>query len=93
MDPAERSDAAQQSPKIFVGNLGYRSGVEGLRNLFGKVGRVESVSVPIDYRHDGRNLGFAFVEMTRLEDAKQAKEVLEGAELDGRRLHLEWAKS
>ena len=48
--------------KLYVGNIPYASGEEDLRELFGKIGSVESVSIPTDMA-TGRPRGFAFVEM------------------------------
>lgn len=94
-DMSEASEIAQarHPTKLFVGNLAWGSGLEGLQALFATVGEVQSVSVPRDLRRRGRNLGYAFVEMRSVGDAKRAKHELEDAELDGRRIHLEWAKS
>jgi ATP-dependent DNA helicase RecG len=85
---------AQREPtKVFVGNLAYETGTEALRGLFSKVGEVVHVSVPRDYAQPGRNQGYGFVEMATSENAKRARSELESAELDGRRLRMDWAKS
>jgi ATP-dependent DNA helicase RecG len=78
---------------LFVGNLGFESDEGALRELFSGVGEVVEVTVPQAFEDNRRNRGFGFVEMASTDAAKRAKEALEGAELDGRCLRLEWAKS
>ena len=78
--------------KLYVGNLNYNTNEASLREAFGADGReVASVSVIID-RETGRSRGFAFVEMTTEEGAKQALAALDGQELDGRMLRINEAR-
>ena len=78
--------------KLYVGNLNYNTNEASLREAFGADGReVASVSVIID-RETGRSRGFAFVEMTTDEGAKQALAALDGQELDGRQLRINEAR-
>ncbi len=94
LDEDQESEAlSRQSTKLFVGNLAWQTKPDDVAALFGRIGEVGSVSVPLDYRRVGRNQGYAFIEMKHPGDAKQAKTDLEGAELDGRQIRLEWAKS
>jgi RNA recognition motif-containing protein len=57
--------------RLYVGNLPYDVTADDLRQLFGKVGTVEDVHLPLD-RQTGRPRGFAFVEMANDEQAKTA---------------------
>lgn len=86
--------ASRSEPtKVFVGNLAYETSAGGLRDLFARVGVVVEVNVPRHYRSPGRNRGYGFVVMASSADAKRAREQLEGALLDGRRISLEWGRS
>lgn len=77
--------------KLYVGNLSYDTTEDQLREKFTELGEVESVSLITD-RQTGRSRGFAFVEMTNEEDAKNAVENLTGQMLDGRALNVSVAK-
>lgn len=59
------------SKRLYVGNLPYSVTESGLQELFATVGEVTSVAVITD-RETGRSKGFAFVEMSTEEQAKQA---------------------
>jgi RNA recognition motif-containing protein len=68
---------------IFVGNLPFNVVEEELREFFEEYGEVESAKIIMD-RASGRSKGFGFVEMSNEDQAKQAIEELNGAEVDGR---------
>ncbi|KPL03303.1 MAG: hypothetical protein AMJ90_03315 [candidate division Zixibacteria bacterium SM23_73_2] len=74
-----------KSSKLYVGNLSYSIGENELRDLFSEFGNVVSVNILT-----GR--GFGFVELDSAEAAKNAKEALDGTELDGRNLRIDEAK-
>jgi RNA recognition motif-containing protein len=77
--------------RIYVGNLSFQTTEQGLSDLFGQHGTVNSVSIITD-RITGRSRGFAFVEMNDDSEAKAAMEALNGKELDGRPLRVAEAK-
>ena len=77
--------------KLYVGNIPYASGEEDLRELFGKIGTVESVNIPTDMA-TGRPRGFAFVEMSAEEEATKAITELNQTEFQGRRLTINEAR-
>lgn len=77
--------------RIYVGNLPFSSTEEELRDLFGQHGGVESVDVITD-RETGRSRGFAFVEMSEENAAKEAISALDGKELGGRPLRVNEAQ-
>jgi RNA recognition motif-containing protein len=77
------------SKKIYVGNLPFDSTEEGLRELFGKHGEVDGVSIISD-RDTGRSRGFGFVEMSS--GAQEAISALNGYSLGGRDLTVNEAR-
>lgn len=76
---------------IFVGNLSFQTSQQDLYTTFSQYGAVESVNVITD-RDSGQPRGFAFVEMTNLNEAKQAISELNGKELHGRSLNVNEAR-
>ena len=76
---------------IFVGNLSYQTTQQDLYTTFSQFGAVESVNVITD-RDTGQPRGFAFVEMSNANEAKQAISQLNGTELRGRALNVNEAR-
>jgi len=76
--------------KIYVGNLPFSATESQVRDLFGKHGNVQSVSL-INDRETGRPRGFGFVE---IEDSglEAALKALDGYEMDGRALKVNEAQ-
>ena len=77
---------------IFVGNLSFQTTQEDLLATFSKFGNVEQVKIVTD-RDTGQPRGFAFVEMTNAQHAQKAIAQLNGAELNGRPLNVNEARS
>lgn len=77
------------SKRIYVGNLPFSSTEQGLQELFGNHGEVESVKIVTD-RESGRSRGFGFVEMSN--GASEAISALNGHSLDGRSLTVNEAR-
>jgi RNA recognition motif-containing protein len=77
------------STNIYVGNLPFSATEEGVRNLFGAYGTVESVKLITD-RETGQLRGFGFVEMAR--GGEEAIAALHETDLDGRQLTVNLAK-
>ena len=76
---------------IYVGNLSFGTTENDLRELFGKLGDVEDVSIIMD-RGTGRSRGFGFVVMSDDAQSLEAIEKLNGHELDGRPLTVNEAR-
>jgi len=76
---------------IFVGNLNYSTTQEDLHAAFAQFGNVERVNVVTD-RDSGQPRGFAFVEMTDDNEARNAISQLNGAELNGRAMNVNEAR-
>ena len=77
--------------KLYVGNLPYSATQDSLEKLFGDIGEVNSVNLIVD-RDSGRSKGFAFVEMTRDNEADKAIHDLDGSMLDEREIKVNEAK-
>jgi RNA recognition motif-containing protein len=74
-----------------VGNLSYNTTELELREAFGQYGTVADAKVVMD-RETGRPRGFAFVEMSTEQEAKEAIAQLGGRELGGRALTVNEAQ-
>jgi RNA recognition motif-containing protein len=69
--------------KLFVGNLSFDTTELGLQDLFAAHGVVEDVNLVTD-RVTGRPRGFAFVTMSKPEEAQAAISALNGKNVNGR---------
>lgn len=73
------------SHNLWVGNLSNETADSDLMDIFGKYGALDSVTT-----YSSRN--FAFIYFKRLEDARSAKEALQGTVLLGSRIKIEFAR-
>ena len=77
--------------RIYVGNFGYATSEQELREAFEAHGQVQEISM-IQDRETGRPKGFAFVEMPTSAEAQAAIAALNGKEFDGRTATVNEAK-
>ena len=77
--------------RLFVGSLSYGVTTPQLEELFSQAGKIASVNLITD-KFSGQSKGFAFVEMTTEEEAKEAINRFNGVELDGRKIVVNEAK-
>ena len=77
--------------KLYVGSLSYDTTDASLKEAFSQAGTVESASVITD-KMSGRSRGFGFVEMATDEEAQKAIEMLNGVEVDGRKVTVNEAR-
>ena len=77
--------------KLYVGNFPYETGESELQELFGQFGSVDTVRIMRDMA-TGRARGFAFVEMTTVEEGQTAIARLNEYELGGRTLAVNEAR-
>uniref|UniRef100_A0A4W3J5X0 Transformer-2 protein homolog alpha-like n=1 Tax=Callorhinchus milii TaxID=7868 RepID=A0A4W3J5X0_CALMI len=61
-----------------------------LRDVFSRYGPLASINVVYDQR-TGRSRGFGFVYFENVEDSKEAKERVNGMELGGRRIRVDYS--
>jgi RNA recognition motif-containing protein len=73
------------STKLYVGNLNYKTTEEKLKEVFGQYGEVTSVNIL-----QGR--GFGFVEMATPESAQEARNKVNGTDLEGRKVIVNEAR-
>jgi RNA recognition motif-containing protein len=91
--PARKPESVEvTSPRLYVGNLSFDATESDLFELFNGVGHVQNAEV-VSYRHNQRSIGFAFVQMQTIEEAKRAVDELHDKEFLGRKLVVSGAKS
>ncbi|KAJ8899659.1 hypothetical protein K2173_019355 [Erythroxylum novogranatense] len=78
-----RYDDRYANTRLYVGHLGSRTRSRDLEYVFSKYGRVRDVDMKRDY---------AFVEFSDPRDADDARYHLDGKDLDGSRIIVEFAK-
>ena len=79
------------STKLYVGNLPYQVTESDLQALFESAGQVNTINIMRD-RATGQARGFAFVEMTDEEGARNAISSLDQRPFGGRNLTVNEAK-
>jgi len=77
--------------KLFVGGLSWNTDDRALEDAFGKFGRLDSAKVIID-RNSNRSKGFGFVTFSARNEAEEAVNALNGSELDGRTIRVDFAQ-
>ncbi len=80
------------SERLYVGNLNYEVTEGDLFDLFSGAGKVQNAEV-VCHRHTQRSKGYAFVEMTTIDEARRAAEKLHDQDFMGRKLAVTGAKS
>lgn len=78
-----RYDDRSGNTRLYVGRLSSRTRTRDLEDLFNRYGRVRDV----DLKHD-----FAFIEFSDPRDADEARYYLNGRDLDGSRIVVEFAR-
>lgn len=77
--------------KLYIGGLSYNTTEDALKDAFAQAGSVTSATIIMD-KMTGRSRGFGFVEMSNDEEAKNAIDMWNGKELDGRTLTVNEAR-
>ncbi len=80
-----------ETNKLFIGGLSWGLDWQEVKDVFKEYGEVTFVKVIKD-RETGRSKGFGFVEFSNIEDAIKAKEAMDGAEVDGRTIKVDYAQ-
>ena len=82
---------AEPNPKLFVGGLAWAATDEDLKSAFAEFGEVVSASI-VRFPDTGRSKGFGFVEYATTEEAETAKKELDGKEIVGRKIMIDFAR-
>ena len=77
--------------RLYVGNLPFSIQEDSLSEVFSEGGPVSSVRIITDPA-TGRSKGFGFVDMETEESASQAIETMNGKEIEGRTLRVDYAR-
>jgi RNA recognition motif-containing protein len=89
--PDTKKAFKEKKMNIYVGNISRESSENEIRQAFEEYGEVTSVKLIKD-KFTGVSKGFAFVEMTKDEEANNAIKNLDGSRLNGRALNVAVAK-
>lgn len=76
---------------MFIGGLSWGLDWQEVKDIFKEFWEVTFVKVIKD-RETGRSKGFGFVEFLNIADAVKAKEAMDGAEVDGRTIKVDYAQ-
>ena len=91
MARSTRPDRANPPSKtLFIGNLAFEMSDADLNKLFRDIRNVLDVRVAID-RRTGQPRGFAHADFVDIESAQAGKESLNGKEIYGRRLRVDFS--
>jgi len=80
-----------ETNKLFVGNLSWNLDWKALKDIFKEFWEVAYVRVVTD-KETWRSRGFGFVEFQNVEDAVRARDSLNGKDIDGRQLKIDFAQ-
>lgn len=78
------------SSKLFVGGLAWHADEKTLKDAFATYGDVNEVRIMYD-RDSGRSRGFGFIHFSNESSAEDAKNGMDGKELLGRALRIDYA--
>lgn len=82
---------AEPNPRLFIGGLAWAATDEDLQSAFSAFGEVVSASV-VRFPDTGRSKGFGFVEFSSTEEAQKAKDEMDGKEIAGRAIKIDFAR-
>ena len=82
--------ARLMSTKLFVGGLSWNTNDDSLKEAFTSFGDVTEARV-INDRESGRSRGFGSVSFANGDDAKSAMDAMDGKELEGRSIRVNFA--
>lgn len=78
--------------RLFVGNLPYKMDNDGLREVFAAAGEVSDAKVWMKRDNPNLSAGYGFVEMADDDAAAKAVAELNGKDVEGRPLTVDFAK-
>ncbi|KAI0637672.1 hypothetical protein C8Q77DRAFT_1214727 [Trametes polyzona] len=83
--------APNPSNVLGVFGLSIRTTERDLDDEFSRFGRVEKVVIVYDQRQSDRSRGFGFITMSTVEEASRCIKELNGVELNGRRIRVDYS--
>ncbi|KIJ70377.1 hypothetical protein HYDPIDRAFT_77833, partial [Hydnomerulius pinastri MD-312] len=83
--------APNPSAVLGVFGLSIRTQERDLDEEFSRFGRVEKVTIVYDQRQSDRSRGFGFIKMSSAEEAGRCIQELNGIELNGRRIRVDYS--
>ncbi|KAF5320666.1 hypothetical protein D9619_001197 [Psilocybe cf. subviscida] len=93
--PPDTKEEKRQQPNpsnvLGVFGLSIRTQERDLEEEFTRYGRVEKVTIVYDQRQSDRSRGFGFIRMSTVEEATKCIESLNGIELNGRRIRVDYS--
>ena len=98
MDDRKDYAPAEPSQKLFIGGLAWAATDEDLVEAFSPFGELakdqndKPAATVVRYPDTGRSKGFGFVEYTTVEDATKAKEGMDGKDIAGRPIKVDFAR-
>ncbi|KAK6358941.1 RNA recognition motif-containing protein [Orbilia brochopaga] len=85
-------EVKKRNPRLIVRNLAWSvKKPEQLAKHFEKFGKVKEVIIPRKDGKFGPMSGFAFVTLKKVESARKAIDAVNGTEIDGRTVAVDWA--
>ncbi|KAF2869382.1 hypothetical protein BDV95DRAFT_608934 [Massariosphaeria phaeospora] len=78
------------SNTLFIGNISFNTTNDVVSEYFSEHGTITRVSLPTD-RETGNPKGYGYVDFTSVDEAKAALENLNGTEIDGRAIRIDFA--
>ena len=85
-------DTAHREKKVvYVGNLDNEVTPQQLKTAFVPFGPISSIQIPLDYSTQ-KNKGYGFVTYEERDDAQHARENMNNAQFQGRRLNVAVAR-
>lgn len=85
-------DQAPKEPSstLFVGNISFNADENTITEHFAEHGTIQAVRLPTD-RETGAPKGYGYVEFSSIEEATAAFEAMNGADIEGRNIRLDYA--
>ncbi|CAD5118480.1 DgyrCDS7179 [Dimorphilus gyrociliatus] len=80
-----------KSARLIVRNLPFKCEEESLQNVFSPYGEITDITLP--KKEDGKSKGFGFVQFSDLKEAAEAIKALNGQELNGRPIAVDFSLS
>ncbi|XVE78414.1 hypothetical protein DITRI_Ditri13aG0143100 [Diplodiscus trichospermus] len=88
--PPPSSPSSPPNSKLFVAGLSWSVDEKSLKDAFSAFGHVSEVRIMYD-KDTGRSRGFGFVHFSKEDDARYAKDAMDGKALLGRPLRISFA--